>query len=158
MPLNPASTSSSRLQAITAHLNPNSNPSTMATKDPITCHVLDTTTGRPAARIIVTLTCTSSPASTSLAFTAVTNSDGRITNWDAEVKKDRTGKAITMQSMIEEHKGSSIWQLRFNTGEYYGAGNTFWPWVELTFYVKEGEHFHVPLLLGPYSYTTYRGS
>ncbi|KAH8596296.1 hypothetical protein B0O99DRAFT_620034 [Bisporella sp. PMI_857] len=154
MPNNPTSSPSSRLQALSSHLN---SP-TMATKDPITCHILDTTTGRPAPHLIVTLTCQSAPASASVAFTAVSNSDGRITNWDAEQKKDRAGKPITMQTMIEDHRGSSIWQLRFNTGEYYGAEKTFWPWVELTFYVKEGEHFHVPLLLGPYSYTTYRGS
>ncbi|KAG9245048.1 transthyretin-like protein-like protein [Calycina marina] len=130
----------------------------MATKDPITCHVLDTTTGRPAAHIIVSLSCTSSPSVTSLAFTAITDADGRISNWDFESKPDRNGDPITMKSMIEEHKGSSIWQLRFNTGAYYGEGKTFWPWVELTFYVKRNEHFHVPLLLGPFSYTTYRGS
>jgi len=158
MPLYPTTSGNKRLQSISSHLSNPSTTSKMTTKDPITCHVLDTTTGRPAARIIATLICQSSPQSTSLAFTAVTNSDGRITNWDAEEKKDRNGKQISMQSMIEEHKGSSIWQLRFNTGEYYGEGKTFWPWVELTFYVKEGEHFHVPLLLGPYSYTTYRGS
>jgi 5-hydroxyisourate hydrolase len=51
-----------------------------------------------------------------------------------------------------------IWSLRFQTGEYYGEGKTFWPEVELKFWVKEGEHYHVPLLLGPWSYTTYRGS
>jgi len=54
--------------------------------------------------------------------------------------------------------GSSIWKLQFDTGSYYGVAKTFFPVVELTFLVKEGEHFHVPLLLGPYSFTTYRGS
>lgn len=55
-------------------------------------------------------------------------------------------------------KGSSTWKLKFDTGAYYGVDRTFFPTVELTFLVKEGEHFHVPLLLGPYSFTTYRGS
>lgn len=50
----------------------------MASRDPITCHVLDTTTGRPAANITVTLICCSQPTSK---FTATTNSDGRIANW-----------------------------------------------------------------------------
>jgi len=54
--------------------------------------------------------------------------------------------------------GSSLWKLQFDTGGHYGFEHTFFPVVELTFLVKEGEHFHVPLLLGPYSFTTYRGS
>lgn len=55
-------------------------------------------------------------------------------------------------------KDASMWKLRFDTGAYYGWEKTFFPFVELTFLVKPGEHFHVPLLLGPYSFTTYRGS
>jgi 5-hydroxyisourate hydrolase len=78
------------------------------------------------------------------------------------------GVPSTLEFMIKNYaaadgtaacpQGSSIWKLQFDTGAYYGAGNTFFPVVELSFLVKEGEHFHVPLLLGPYSYTTYRGS
>ena len=52
----------------------------MAEKDQITCHVLDTTTGRPAVNIAVTLCCGSVP---SIQFTANTNRDGRITRWTA---------------------------------------------------------------------------
>jgi len=60
----------------------------------------------------------------------------------------------------EQHSdlGPMIFKLKFETEQYYGEGKTFWPFVELSFIVKPGEHFHVPLLLGPYSYTTYRGS
>lgn len=155
MPLTPTT----RLQALSAQLTPNPS-SKMATKDPITCHVLETTTGHPAAGIIATLSCRSSPAS---AHVATTNADGRITNWEAE-----TPSQAPISTIINEQaekvgnsivpKGSSIWKLTFNTGAYYGAGKTFFPVVELSFLVREGEHFHVPLLLGPYSYTTYRGS
>ena len=131
----------------------------MAERDPITCHVLDTTTGRPGASISVELTCLSSPSQT---FQGTTNSDGRITKWTSPVAQD------TIQSLIESQgegsqdrsvpAGSSSWKLKFQTGEYYGITKTFFPVVELTFLVKEGEHFHVPLLLGPHSFTTYRGS
>jgi 5-hydroxyisourate hydrolase len=132
----------------------------MAAKDPITCHVLDTTTGRPAAGIIATLSCRSSANSTHV---ATTNSDGRIANWEAETPSQAPiATLITEQAEKEGNsvlaKGSSVWKLTFNTGAYYGAGKTFFPVVELSFVVKEGEHFHVPLLLGPFSYTTYRGS
>ncbi|ESZ94078.1 hypothetical protein SBOR_5554 [Sclerotinia borealis F-4128] len=119
----------------------------MAERDPITCHALDTTTGRPAAGINVTL---SSDLDKSIVFRATTNTDGRIANWQHETEK--------VSGIIKTLPGVSIWKLRFETGTYYGLENTFFPFVELNFSVKGGEHFHVPLLLGPYSYTTYRGS
>jgi 5-hydroxyisourate hydrolase len=153
MPLNPTF-STERLQTLTSHLPK------MASKDPITCHVLDTTTGRPAAGIIATLSCRSKPQS---AYVATTNSDGRITNWEFESPDEPSIQTLIKEEAEKEGnpivaKGSSVWKLTFNTGAYYGAGKTFFPLVELSFLVKEGEHFHVPLLLGPYSYTTYRGS
>jgi 5-hydroxyisourate hydrolase len=142
-------------------------------KDPITCHVLDTTTGRPAAKIAVKLVCSALP---NASFNGETNADGRIMNWSLsrEEMEDLLHStnlgtvSDVLQWTIKRHAqqtattscpvGSSIWKLEFDTGSYYGAANTFFPKVELTFLVKEGEHFHVPLLLGPYSFTTYRGS
>jgi 5-hydroxyisourate hydrolase len=151
-------TSNERLQALSSHLA--APQFAMASKDPITCHVLDTTTGRPAAGIIATLSCRSFPHS---AFVATTNSDGRITNWEPETANQPAIETEIREQAEQEGnsivpKGSSMWKLTFNTGAYYGAGKTFFPLVDLTFLAKEGEHFHVPLLLGPYSYTTYRGS
>ncbi|KAL3424301.1 transthyretin domain protein (hydroxyisourate hydrolase) [Phlyctema vagabunda] len=123
-------------------------------RDPITCHVLDTLTGRPAPRMIVTLSCLSHKSG---AFCAVTNADGRVVNWEAESSGDGIAQSVE-QVLRTTGAASSVWKLKFGTGAYYGEGKTFWPEVELTFYVKQGEHYHVPLLLGPYSYTTYRGS
>ena len=147
----------------------------MSGKDPITCHVLDTTTGRPASKIAVRLTCCAVPDTI---FHCDTNSDGRITNWQTSQEaldpqqesfvERHGGVPSTLEYMIKKYavsegtvaspQGTSIWKLQFDTGAYYGAANTFFPLVELSFLVKEGEHFHVPLLLGPYSFTTYRGS
>ena len=133
-------------------------------KDPITCHVLDTTTGRPGASIDVTLTPLLAPT---LSFNAQTNSDGRVANWSSSSNTATTTAGQQIASLIkqygaEKHEGvpagSSLWKVRFETGRYYGVEKTFFPVVDLTFLVKEGEHFHVPLLLGPYSFTTYRGS
>lgn len=120
----------------------------MAAKDPITCHVLDALTGRPAPSMKVTLT---TPTEPSFSYHAVTNGDGRIANWTV------SGAENSVQSALDTI-GESVWQLTFQVEEYYGAGKTFWPFVTLTFRVKQGEHYHVPLLLGPYNYTTYRGS
>jgi 5-hydroxyisourate hydrolase len=51
------------------------------------------------------------------------------------------------------------WALTFATEAYFGKGKTFWPEVELKFAAsKDEEHYHVPLLLSPWSFTTYRGS
>jgi len=54
---------------------------------------------------------------------------------------------------------TSRWTLRFDTEGYFaGEEETFFPEVTVVFTVKKGEHYHVPVLLSPYSYTTYRGS
>lgn len=124
-------------------------------RDPITCHVLDTLTGRPAARMIVILSCLSHASHS--AFCAVTNSDGRVSNWEPETQGEGVAQSVE-QILKTSGDGNSVWRLKFATAAYYGEGKTFWPEVELTFFVKKGEHYHVPLLLGPYSYTTYRGS
>lgn len=135
-----------------------------AAKDPITCHVLDTSTGRPAAGIIVALRCLNAPASNAI-FSATTNADGRISNWGTvsgyvdgtSTENDNTHLKDVLDDLCTKVK-RSVWTLKFDTGEYYGEEETFWPEVELRFSVKSGEHYHVPLLLSPYSYTTYRGS
>lgn len=168
MPRNPTSEhSNQRLRALFSQITPQPSSSSpfhihkMPERDPITCHALDTTTGRPAAGINVTLICLSEE---STLFRATTNADGRIANWRNEQENaasKKVGELIVTEGRKEtQHlpSGSSLWKLQFETGAYYGYENTFFPFVELNFLVKEGEHFHVPLLLGPYSYTTYRGS
>ncbi|EPS45924.1 hypothetical protein H072_78 [Dactylellina haptotyla CBS 200.50] len=119
---------------------------------PITCHVLDTSSGAPAASVPVTLSLiapsvaalSSSPEAQSIA-TATTNSDGRIAAWSSDFK-------------IEN---GQVYKLKFETWDYF-KGKTFFPYVEVTFVVnmeKDGrEHYHVPVLLAPWSYSTYRGS
>ncbi|PBP16873.1 transthyretin domain protein [Diplocarpon rosae] len=143
-------------------------------RPPITCHVLDTMTGRPAAGLDVKLFCTDLA---SVVFEARTNADGRVAAWEIQLGADGMegvyahasgGPVAAMKKIIEEQGqvkesqsrplGTSLWKLQFNTGAHYGVVNTFFPVVELSFLVKQGEHFHVPLLLGPYSFTTYRGS
>lgn len=128
-------------------------------------------TGRPAPDISVRLLCTSIPV---IFFNARTDADGRITRWsntqqgygeNSAFVQSHGGVSLTLDYMIQHYAsrdggdvGTTTWKLEFDTGSYYGAGNTFFPKVELTFLVRDREHFHVPLLLGPYSYTTYRGS
>jgi len=96
----------------------------------LSTHVLDSGEGTPAAGLAVTLDGTTD---------ARTDHDGRI-RFDAEVDPGRH-------------------TLTFETGAYFGDRPHFHPEVTVAFVVDPSqEHHHVALLLGPYSYTTYRGS
>ena len=132
----------------------------MADRPFITCHALDTTTGKPAADIAVSLKllATGSHTGSNLTWTATTNNDGRVTTWSNEQGKEVN--AIVAAAKQDLSSGEQmVWSLTFDTGTYFGQGKTFWPEVELRFAAqKDEEHYHVPLLLGPWSYTTYRGS
>ena len=135
-----------------------------ATRPPITCHILDTLTGLPAANIPVTVELLAPAPSTPIAFTAVTNNDGRVPGWSTTSPKD-------MQALFEtfEQAQDLKWVARFDVEAYFKEKGIkpFFPEVEIRFLThgfgadangEERGHWHVPLLLGPYSYTTYRGS
>lgn len=104
----------------------------------LSTHVLDTATGRPAAGVAVRL----QDAAGGTIAEAVTDADGRVRPLGGELDP-------------------GDYQLTFVTGEYFTAagGAAFHPRVTVEFTVTAGEpHYHVPLLLSPYGYTTYRGS
>lgn len=128
---------------------------------PITCHVLNTVSGTPAAGLKATLSLLEqSEQSTSLqpsvSFAATTDSDGRVKDWGSSGERSLTGVMDTFS------QGDKIpWSIKFEIGPWYEARGieSFWPEVEIKFYVKKGErHYHVPCLVGPWTYTTYRGS
>ncbi|EWY91157.1 hydroxyisourate hydrolase [Fusarium oxysporum f. sp. raphani 54005] len=123
------------------------------TKDPITCHVLDTQAGRPARGIRVRLEGPIPPSTNPHSaaqprpntFESMTDDDGRVTAWLPYLSEDVAGEPPlqTLVEVLEDRKGQE---------------NTFFPEVTVTFRVEEGQTYHVPLLLSPYSYTSYRGS
>jgi 5-hydroxyisourate hydrolase len=102
----------------------------------VTTHVLDTATGRPAKGIAVRFeTAEGKPMAD-----GHTDDDGRIRNLGPDVLEP----------------GS--YRLVFDTGAYLGP-DAFFPEVALTFRISDGTaHHHVPLLLSPFAYSTYRGS
>lgn len=108
----------------------------------ITTHVLDTSAGHPAGGVSVKLEMQSGNGWKEIA-TGTTDQDGRVTNL-------ADGK---------DHPGGT-YRLRFGVGDYFAARQitAFYPVVEVTFTVTHGEHYHVPLLLSPFGYSTYRGS
>ncbi|KAF2168402.1 hypothetical protein M409DRAFT_65408 [Zasmidium cellare ATCC 36951] len=141
-----------RLSSLKNHLT----STTMSQRPFITCHVLDTITGKPGANISVKLKLVSPFHAATVRWTATTNSDGRVPAWTSSVDINEVVKSVKAELADGEQM---VWSLTFDTEAYFGRGNTFWPEVELRFAAKrEEEHYHVPLLLGPWSYTTYRGS
>ena len=161
------SSATDRIAALSNHLaatapTPAKQAPTMSTekKPPITCHVLDTTLGKPAANIPVVLTLLNPSASSdsTLKFSATTNGDGRVTAW----KPASTFSSQGLEEVFHE-SGDKKYSLTFDTEGYFGGRGveTFFPEVVVQFVVRQGqkgEHFHVPVLLGPFGYTTYRGS
>jgi 5-hydroxyisourate hydrolase len=102
----------------------------------VTTHVLDTAAGRPADGIPVVLDRVADGARLA---EGITDGDGRIGD-------------LGPDDLPVGH-----YRLTFDTSAYLG-GDAFYPHVSIAFTVAAGEHYHVPLLLSPYGYTTYRGS
>ena len=134
---------------------------------PITCHVLNTVSGTPASGLEALLTLLApSPGKSGEAsgehpwvrFRAVTNEDGRVKEWEPTSTPSKTLEDV--MSEFKEGERSS-WSIKFDIGPWYEERGveSFWPEVEVKFFVKKGErHYHVPVLVGPWTYTTYRGS
>ena len=111
----------------------------------ISTHVLDTALGKPAASVPVRFEQREKDGRWTPLGSASTDADGRCAQMLAE-----------SPSVAEGH-----YRLVFDTATYYAAHNVsgLYPVVEITFEVRKGEsHCHIPLLLSPNGYTTYRGS
>jgi 5-hydroxyisourate hydrolase len=103
----------------------------------ITTHVLDTARGRPAAAVRI----------------ALERADGDAWERVGSGTTDGDGRLRDLGTVEPGH-----YRLRFDTGAYLGP-HAFYPEVVVSFRVAAGEdHYHVPLLLNPYGYSTYRGS
>lgn len=107
----------------------------------VTTHVLDTGLGQPAAGVPVRLVHVSSDGAQHVGE-AVTDADGRV------------------PELGPDELDPGTYQLVFDTAAYAAATDQrcFFPEVTLTFLVADASHHHVPLLLSPFAYSTYRGS
>ncbi|PSN71991.1 Hydroxyisourate hydrolase, partial [Corynespora cassiicola Philippines] len=166
MPITPVSTSTAtqRVDALSQHLqSPRQEKKSVMSdqvRPPITCHVLDTSVGRPAAGIHVELTLHNlygrANPDDKYHFKGSTNADGRVTQWVSESTQE------PLASVYERAEGDTRWSLTFYTDDYFKkqSVDTFFPQVDIHFVVKSEkhhEHYHVPVLLSPFGYTTYRG-
>ncbi|EOG9061881.1 hydroxyisourate hydrolase [Vibrio fluvialis] len=104
----------------------------------LSCHVLDTANGRPAADITVKLF--------------------RLGSFEclAEAQTDQDGRVKFSEVSLDTHN----YTLRFLVQPYCEAqfGQAFFPMIDVHFTVRETRNYHIPLLLSPYSYSSYRGS
>ncbi|ORZ06540.1 hypothetical protein BCR41DRAFT_389171 [Lobosporangium transversale] len=120
----------------------------MAARSPITCHVLDSSCGKPGRNVPVKLEMLNTGALWQGLAEGVTDSDGRVSTL-----------------LNPSHQlVAGIYRMTFQTAEYWpsvGVSSYFHPYVQIIFEIAPGaekQHYHIPLLLSPYSYTTYRGS
>ena len=105
----------------------------------ISTHVLDTSRGKPAGGVKITL-----QRGDEVIGSGTTDNDGRV--------KDLSGG---------RQLGIGLHRLVFEVGEYFSsrAGEAFYERITIEFVVSsESDHYHVPLLLSPFGYSTYRGS
>lgn len=104
----------------------------------LSTHVLDAMSGRPAAGVPVTLL----EADNTVVAGSTTDDDGRI-------------------GQLADHLAPGVYRLRFDTATYFAAHavETFYPEIVIAFEVSDSSaKYHVPLLLSPFAYSTYRGS
>lgn len=113
-------------------------------RGPITIHVLDTSRGKPAAGVAVILE----------------QADGK--EW-RELAKGKTDGDGRIDSLLPKNKSvvAGIYRVTFESGAYFAETKTktFYPRITVVFEVVDPqEHYHIPLLLSPFGYSTYRGS
>jgi 5-hydroxyisourate hydrolase len=110
----------------------------------ISTHVLDTTLGKPASGIKVRLERADAAGMFHLVAERSTDAQGRVADF-----------------LGSQQLTSANYRLRFETGDYLRVTHQteFYPHVEILFHVTEAAgHYHIPLLLSPFGYSTYRGS
>lgn len=110
----------------------------------ITTHVLDVSKGQPASRVPVVLEYEDAG------------------NW-REIGRGQTDADGRLKDLLpaDFNLAAGTYRLTFDTSAYFYAqsAESFYPTVTVTFIIKDAaQHYHVPLLLSPYGYSTYRGS
>lgn len=110
----------------------------------ITTHILDIATGNPAQQVPITLYQLLGEDWSEIGR-GRTNDDGRIPDLCA----------------AEQVMEAGTYRMHFDTAAYFAATGDpiFYPWADVVFNIgADGQHYHIPLLLSPFGYSTYRGS
>lgn len=107
-------------------------------------HILDVSKGMPAAGVQIKLEKYNGQSKTwTFVDEKITDTNGRISDF-----------------LPSEKSNNGIYRLTYYTSEYFKKNNTesFYPFIEVVFQIKDGNHYHVPITLSAYGYSTYRGN
>ncbi|WP_369212972.1 hydroxyisourate hydrolase [Streptomyces flavofungini] len=130
----------------------------------VSTHILDTSVGRPAEGVAISLSARSGSHEEWKALGgSATDADGRCKDLPAlpegttHVRLDFETEAYFLSKQNKQNKQAEA-QQDAPANRDSGATGAFFPEVAITFAVTPGEHYHVPLLLNPFGYSVYRGS
>lgn len=110
----------------------------------LSSHILDITQGRPASGVSIRLSKLNGDKDWVIIDEKITDKNGRIKDF---LKENET-----------DHRG--IYKLTYFTLPYFERLKqaSFYPFIEVVFEIKDDSHYHVPITLSPYGYSTYRGN
>lgn len=110
----------------------------------LSSHILDISNGTPASGVPVTL--------------EKFDESTKIWSYIDEKTTDKNGRIIDFLNYKDTKNG--IYKLRFLIEDYFKSKNTesFYPFIEVVFQIKDANHYHVPITLSSYGYATYRGN
>lgn len=127
----------------------------------VSTHILDTSIGRPAEGVAISLAARAgSGAEWQALGGSATDADGRCKDLPA-LPEGTTHVRLDFETesyFSESHKNQADAQQDAPANRDSDTNGAFFPEVAITFAVKPGEHYHVPLLLNPFGYSVYRGS
>ncbi|MCF2593954.1 hydroxyisourate hydrolase [Bacteroides caecigallinarum] len=111
----------------------------------LSSHILDINTGSPAKDVKISLSKMNDKQNWTLIDEKTTDENGRV-------------KDLLPQDKKSDNKG--IYKLTFYTEPYFKLQNkeSFYPFIEVVFEIKDNSHYHVPITLSPFGYSTYRGN
>jgi 5-hydroxyisourate hydrolase len=136
-----------RLERILSHLTTTKTHQfsmSQQQRSPITCHILDNVLGQPAKDVPIQLEYYKEEENQwILLSTSITDKNGRC------------------NQLLNQSIEPGRYRITFDTNTYYKekGEKCFYPFIQVVFDIKNtNEHYHIPLLLSPFGYTTYRGS
>lgn len=111
----------------------------------LSSHILDVTQGKPAPNVKISLSKQDKKGKWRMIDEKTTDTNGRINNFLKEEKNSNN---------------QGIYKLTYYTAPYFkGLGQeSFYPFIEVVFELKDNNHYHVPITLSPFGYSTYRGN
>lgn len=110
----------------------------------LSSHILDIHTGKPASGVNIILSKQDTSGQWSIVEDRMTDVNGRVKDF--------------LEETPDGHRG--IYKLTYMVGPYFElqGQDSFYPFIEVVFQIKDNAHYHVPITLSPYGYSTYRGN